>query len=99
MDDDDKFWKIPEGRSWAEAGPILRSLKSGKGAAQPKPRRRSRKAVTPAKVNWTAQERADQFAKMAAFYRRIGQDYEASEYERRAAAILATIDTAQVRHG
>lgn len=91
MDDDDKFWKIPEGRSWAEAGPILRSL----SAKPAKPvRRRRRTEAQP-----SLQQRLEQFERNAAFYRRIGQDFEAEYWDRQAAKVRATLAGQAVRHG
>lgn len=75
MDDDDKFWKIPEGRSWKEVGPMLRSLEG----AREKPRRyvrRKASAKRPATL-----DRANEFQRRADFFRRIGQNFEADYWD------------------
>jgi hypothetical protein len=89
MDDDDKFWKIPEGRSWGEAGPILRSL--GTKPANPVKQRRRRTATQSPSKPWTPQQRAEQYQRTADFYRRIGQNFEADYWDKQAAKARAVM--------
>jgi hypothetical protein len=79
VDDDDKFWKIPEGRSWKEAGPMLRTLEGKRD----KPRRDVRPKASAKRP--TNIDRASEFQRRADFYRGIGQNFEADFWDRQAA--------------
>ena len=83
----DQFWRIPSGKSWADAGPMLRKLE-GKPALRTQ---RQRQATPP------TEHTVRQCEEVAARYRRFGDETQAKYWDRRAEELQSTAGRAQ--HG